>query len=66
MAHSTDDYAVIDMEAYSLAYIAMKKNIPFLFLKYISDGADGMAADDWTIQVHNAAAAFKKILAAIK
>jgi len=33
-----------------------------LCLKYISDGADGMAADDWMEQVHNAAAAFKKIL----
>ncbi|MFT3701371.1 MAG: hypothetical protein QM802_03335 [Agriterribacter sp.] len=65
MAHTTDDYDVLDMEAYPLAFIAMKENIPFLCLKYISDGADGMAADDWTIQVHNAAAAFKKILAQI-
>ncbi|MCC6289141.1 MAG: nucleosidase [Chitinophagaceae bacterium] len=61
MAHANDDYDVIDMEAYALAYIAMKEKIPFLCLKYISDGADGMAADDWTEQVHNAAAAFKKI-----
>lgn len=66
MAHANDDYDVIDMEAYPLAYIAMKENIPFLCLKYISDGADGMAAGDWIIQVHNAAAAFKKILTDIK
>lgn len=66
MAHANDDYNVLDMEAYSLAYIAMKENIPFLCLKYISDGADGMAADDWTVQVHNAAVAFKKILSNIK
>jgi len=62
MAHAGDDYNVIDMEAYALALIAMKEQIPFLCLKYISDGADGMAADDWMEQVHNAAAAFKKIL----
>ncbi|WP_153798914.1 5'-methylthioadenosine/S-adenosylhomocysteine nucleosidase family protein [Foetidibacter luteolus] len=62
MAHSASDYNIIDMEAYPLALIAMKEQIPFLCLKYISDGADGMAADDWAVQVHNAAAAFKKII----
>ena len=62
MNHSVSDYNVIDMEAYPLAYVAMMENIPFLCLKYISDGADGTAADDWAVQVHNAATAFKKIL----
>ncbi|HTM91967.1 MAG TPA: hypothetical protein VL095_06085 [Flavisolibacter sp.] len=61
-AHFSSDYNVIDMEAYSFAFIAMKEKIPFLCLKYISDGADGMAAEDWNVQVHNAAVAFKKIL----
>jgi adenosylhomocysteine nucleosidase len=62
MNHFSADYNVIDMEAYSLAWVSMKEKIPFLCLKYISDGADGAAADDWTVQVHLAAAAFKKIL----
>jgi adenosylhomocysteine nucleosidase len=62
MNHLSPDYDVIDMEAYPLAYIAMKEKIPFLCLKYISDGADGAAAEDWNIQVHNAAIAFKGIL----
>ncbi len=62
MSHNTDDYNVIDMEAYALALISMKEQIPFLCLKYISDGADGTAAEDWAVQVHNAAIAFKKIL----
>ncbi|MGN6439164.1 MAG: 5'-methylthioadenosine/S-adenosylhomocysteine nucleosidase family protein [Agriterribacter sp.] len=65
MAHSGTDYTIVDMEAYAHALIAMQEQIPFLCLKYISDGADGMAADDWTTQVHNAAAAFKKILTQI-
>lgn len=62
MNHSVSDYDVVDMEAYPLAYISLKANIPFLCLKYISDGADGKAADDWSEQVHNAAVAFKRIL----
>lgn len=62
MAHTTDDYNVIDMEAYPLGLIAMKAQIPFLCLKYISDGADGNAAEDWQVQVHHAAVALKKII----
>lgn len=65
MGHSTVEYDVLDMEAYPLALIAKKENIPFLCLKYISDGADDNAADDWMVQVHNAAAAFKKIFATL-
>jgi adenosylhomocysteine nucleosidase len=60
--HLSAGYNVIDMEAYSLAYVAMKERIPFLCLKYISDGADGTAAEDWMVQVHHAATAFKSIL----
>jgi adenosylhomocysteine nucleosidase len=60
--HFASDYDVIDMEAYSFAYVAMKEQIPFLCLKYISDGADGAAAEDWMVQVHHAAVAFKRIL----
>ncbi len=62
MNHFCADYNVIDMEAYSLALIARKEQIPFLCLKYISDGANGTAAEDWTVQVHKAASAFKRIL----
>jgi adenosylhomocysteine nucleosidase len=62
MNHFCNDYNVIDMEAYALALIAMKENIPFLCLKYISDGADGLAADDWSVHVHKAAKAFKEVL----
>ncbi len=62
MNHLSGDYTVIDMEAYALALIAMKESIPFLCLKYISDGADGLAADDWNVHVHKAAKAFKEVL----
>lgn len=66
MAHDCPDYNVLDMEAYPLAWIAMQENIPFLCLKYISDGADGMAAEHWTEQVHYAAVAFRKIIDRLK
>ncbi|MBO9636513.1 MAG: hypothetical protein J7578_25655, partial [Chitinophagaceae bacterium] len=46
MNHSTTAYHLVDMEAYPIAMIAKKENIPFCCLKYISDGADGGAADD--------------------
>ncbi|KAF2507412.1 5'-methylthioadenosine/S-adenosylhomocysteine nucleosidase family protein [Flavobacterium foetidum] len=62
MGHSHAPYDVIDMEAYALAMVAMKEKIPFLCLKYISDGADDNAAEEWTIQVHNASTAFDGIL----
>lgn len=62
MAHAATVYDVIDMEAYVSAMIAMKEKIPFLCLKYISDGADGNAAEDWTVQVHKAAEAYGNIL----
>ncbi len=62
MNHSETVYNIVDMEAYPLALIAKKENIPFLCLKYISDDAGSDAADDWSVQVHLAAMAFKDIL----
>lgn len=62
MKHTQTIYDLVDMESYALAMIAMKENIPFLCLKYISDGADDNAAEDWTVQVHKAAEAYGSIL----
>lgn len=62
MSHANTAYNVIDMEAYALAAIAKREGIPFISLKYITDGADGGAADDWSIQVHRTAKAFRSIL----
>lgn len=65
MDHNTEDYNVIDMEAYPLALIAKQENIPFLCLKYISDGADGTAATDWPEMVKLAGSALKKTITSI-
>lgn len=62
LAHATEVYNVVDMEAFALAQVAWEEQIPFLCLKYISDGADGQAAEHWEEMVHQAAAAFKTIV----
>lgn len=64
--HTTTDYNVIDMEAYPLAWVCMQEQIPFICLKYISDGADGTAADDWPQTVKHAGAALKAAVVRLK
>jgi adenosylhomocysteine nucleosidase len=49
---------VIDMEAYALAKACLAEDLPFACAKYISDGADHTAADDWQASLPKAAAAF--------
>lgn len=38
---------LVEMEAYALAKICYFETLPFMSVKYISDGADGAASDDW-------------------
>ncbi len=61
--HINPEYNVIDMEAFALAKVAEQEKIDFLCLKYISDGADGSAADDWTEEVNKASVALRRTLA---
>lgn len=60
------EFDVVDMEAYALALICQRENIPFLSLKYVSDGADDGADVDWNKALHVAALALKNILEEIK
>jgi len=55
-------FDVVDMEAYALALICARENIPFLCLKYVSDGADGAAHKDWAAALHHAAEQLKTAL----
>ncbi|MBD3582879.1 5'-methylthioadenosine/S-adenosylhomocysteine nucleosidase family protein [Flavobacterium selenitireducens] len=66
MSHVNTEYNVIDMEAFPLALIAKKSDIPFLCLKYISDGADGAAAEDWLVSVHHAAISLRAAVDMLK
>lgn len=58
----SDDFDVVDMEAYALALICQRESIPFMCLKYVSDGADGEAHKDWNAALHHAAEKLKEAL----
>ncbi len=62
VTHNTSAYNVIDMEAYALARVCQNEKIPFLCLKYISDGADEEATDDWQKALDRAAKALEDTL----
>ncbi|MFC1659208.1 5'-nucleosidase [Pseudomonadota bacterium] len=45
---------VVDMEAYALAKVCMFEKIDFVSIKYVTDGADEGAAEDWDKEVKSA------------
>jgi adenosylhomocysteine nucleosidase len=49
------DCDVVDMEAYALAKACWLHEAPFACAKYVSDGADHTAAEDWQRNRHRAA-----------
>lgn len=55
-------FDAVDMEAYALALICQREAIPFLCLKYISDGADEGADKDWNAALESAAEALRDVL----
>jgi adenosylhomocysteine nucleosidase len=55
------DCAVVDMEAYALAKVCWHENAKFACAKYITDGANHTAADDWQRNVHRAADDFLQL-----
>src|SRR5258708_1968266 len=55
------DCAVVDMEAYALAKVCWHENARFACVKYVTDGADHAAADDWQRNVHMAAEQFLQL-----
>jgi len=60
------DCAVIDMEAYALAKVCWHENARFACAKYVTDGADHAAADDWQRNVHMAAEQFLQLYRGLK
>ena len=51
---------VVDMEAYSLAKICWEQKIPFVSYKYITDGADEQAHEDWEANLADGIKLFKE------
>lgn len=52
---------VIDMEAYALAKVCRLEQARFTAVKYVTDGADSAAANDWHSNFHRAADAFANL-----
>ena len=55
----SNDFDVVDMEAYSLAVVCKKMNIPFRCFKFISDSGD---IDEWRQNVSNGAKIFESTM----
>lgn len=53
--------AVVDMEAYALAKVSWQEKARFACAKYVTDGADHTAADDWQRNRHKAAEDFLRL-----
>ena len=51
---------VVDMEAYALAKVCYLYDVPFISFKYISDGADEGANNDWEENVSKGIELFKE------
>ena len=51
---------VVDMEAYALAKVCYNHDIPFISFKYITDGADEQAHEDWEANLADGIVEFKK------
>lgn len=51
---------VVDMEAYALAKVCYLYDVPFISFKYITDGADGEANNDWEENVGKGIVKFKE------
>jgi len=49
---------VVDMEAYALAKVCQRESVAFTAVKYITDGAGGEAARDWSRNLSAAAQGF--------
>jgi len=51
---------VVDMEAYALAKVCYYYGVPFISFKYITDGADEQAHEDWEANLADGIVEFKK------
>ena len=59
--HSHDSGEVVDMEAFALAKVCYFEGIEFACVKFISDGADASASQDWKDSLSNVPDAFLRI-----
>jgi adenosylhomocysteine nucleosidase len=55
---------VVEMEAFALAKVCLHEGVEFACVKYITDGADGNASQDWQKNLERAAQCFYALLSA--
>jgi adenosylhomocysteine nucleosidase len=56
---------VVDMEAYALAKVCWVEDLEFGSVKFISDGADTGAHEEWALNAHRAASNFFELYRAL-
>lgn len=61
IGQSASSGEVVDMEAYALAKVCWIEQARFGCAKYVSDGADHSAAEDWQNNAHKAADEFLRL-----
>lgn len=52
---------IVEMEAFALAKVCKRESLPFACVKYVSDGADHAAAQDWHSSLPIAAQRFREL-----
>lgn len=57
---------VVDMEGFAFAKVCWHARAKFACAKYVTDGADGAAANDWRLNVHRAAEEFLNLYRGIE
>lgn len=50
---------IIDMEAFAIAKVCALEGVSFCSLKYVTDGSDSNASNDWAANLPRAAARFR-------
>lgn len=60
------EWEVIDMEAYALAKVCALEGVTFGCAKFITDGADSNASNDWQTNLPRAADAFVRLYESLK
>ena len=60
-SHAETHFSVVDMEAYALAKVCWLQGARFGSIKFITDGADDGAANDWQASVGHAAERFLEL-----
>ncbi len=61
--HALENNGVVDMEAFALARVCVAEGARFACAKFVTDGADGTAADDWRTALAAASIAFAALYA---